>query len=163
VANGGIPEDAPKAWLHAQSIFHAAGATNVAWVWAPADPANDQQFAPPPSSIDAVLQSFINYPGTRWGNPAAVMGALTRHYPRKPILVDASVSGPAYAKTAWLNRLSSALDATPQLYAFLYHEGGPNLTVTPAEMTAWSLASDPLSLDAMRHLVADLRSLRRYR
>jgi cellulose synthase (UDP-forming) len=163
VANGGIPEDAPKAWLHAQSIFHAAGATNVAWVWAPADPANDQQFAPPPSSIDAVLQSFINYPGTRWGNPAAVMGALTRRYPRKPIFVDASVSGPAYAKTAWLNRLSSALDATPQLYAFLYHEGGPNLTVTPAEMTAWSLASDPLSLDAMRHMVADLRSLRRYR
>ncbi|HEV2583853.1 MAG TPA: glycosyltransferase, partial [Ktedonobacteraceae bacterium] len=46
VANGGIPQDVPKAWMHVQSIFRAVGANNVAWVWAPADPINDQAYAP---------------------------------------------------------------------------------------------------------------------
>lgn len=163
VANGGIPEDAPKAWMHVQAIFRAAGATNVAWVWAPADPADDQRFAPPASTIAAVLQSFVNYPGTRWGDPATVLNGLARRYPHKPFFVEASVPGPAPAKVAWLIRLNAALDATHQLYAFLYHEGGPNLTVTAAEIKTWSLASDPLSLNAVRHLVAGLLRERRYR
>ena len=58
VANGGIPQDVPKAWMHVQSVFRAVGANNVAWVWAPADPLHDQAYAPPASTIDAVLQEL---------------------------------------------------------------------------------------------------------
>src|SRR6202042_1137373 len=33
VANGGIPQDVPRAWAHIRALFAAAGATNVSWVW----------------------------------------------------------------------------------------------------------------------------------
>ncbi|MGH3188245.1 MAG: glycosyltransferase [Streptosporangiaceae bacterium] len=158
VANGGIPEDVPRAWMHIQSIFRAAGANNVAWVWAPADPLRDQRFAPPPSTISAVLQDFINYPGTHWGNPQQVLHSLARRYPGKPIIVEVSASGPAAEKAAWLTRLGQAVRDCPQLYALLYHEGGPDLKPTPAEYKSWSLTSDPESLAAWKHIVTRLHA-----
>ena len=163
VASGGIPEDVRQAWNHVRSIFRTVGARNVVWVWAPADPIHDQRFAPPPSTIDVVLQSFINYPGTRWGDPHLVLQSLTRRYPGKPLFVEASIAGRATAKAAWLASLRQALDSCSQLYAFLYHEGGPDLTPTPAQAKSWSVASDPLSLAAVRDAVASLRAQRRAR
>jgi cellulose synthase (UDP-forming) len=163
VVSGGIPEDVRQAWTHVRSIFRAVGATNVVWVWAPADPIHDQRFAPPPSTIDVVLQSFINYPGTRWGDPHLVLQSLTRRYPGKPLFVEASIAGPPTAKAAWLESLRQALNSCSQLYAFLYHEGGPSLTPTAAEAKSWSVASDALSLAAMRGALASLRADRRAR
>ena len=157
VANGGIPEDVPKAWVHVQSIFRAVGAYNVAWVWAPADPIHDQAYAPPVSTIDAVLQSFINYPGTKWGDPEMVLNELVNRYPTKPLFVEASADGPAAQKAAWLTNLEQAVNDIPQVYALLYHEGGPGLNPTSAEIESWSLASDPDSLAVMQSIVASLR------
>ncbi len=156
VANGGIPQDVPKAWMHVQSVFRAVGANNVAWVWAPADPIHDQAYAPPASTIDAVLQSFINYPGTEWGDPETVLQNLVQRYPTKPIFVEASADGPAAQKAAWLTKLGQAVNDIPQVYALLYHEGGPALDLTSAQIESWSLASDPDSLAAMRRIVASL-------
>ncbi len=156
VVNGGIPQDVPKAWMHVQSIFKQMGATNVAWLWSPADPIHDQIYAPPLSTIDAVLQSFINYPGTRWGNPETVLHELVQRYPTKPIFVEASAEGPAAQKAAWLTKLGQAINDVPHIYALLYHEGGPSLNLTKAQIATWSLASDPDSLAAMRQIVANL-------
>ena len=156
VANGGIPQDVPKAWMHVQSVFRAVGANNVAWVWAPADPLHDQAYAPPASTIDAVLQSFINYPGTTWGNPETVLRNLVNRYPTKPIFVEASADGPAAQKAAWLTQLGQAISDVPHIYALLYHEGGPALNPTSTDIEEWSLTSDPDSLAAMRSIVADL-------
>lgn len=156
VANGGIPQDVPKAWLHIQSVFRSVGADNVAWVWAPADPLHDQQFAPPPSSIDVVLQDFINYPGTVWGDPEKALPSLVRRYPGKPIFVEVAADGPPAQKVAWLARLRAALADCPQVYALLYHEGGPLLNGTPAQLKSWSEASDPRSLAAWRQIVTTL-------
>jgi cellulose synthase (UDP-forming) len=156
VANGGIPQDVPKAWMHVQSVFRAVGANNVAWVWAPADPIHDQTYAPPASTIDAVLQSFINYPGTHWGDPETVLQNLVNRYPAKPIFVEASVNGPATQKAAWLTKLGQAVDDIPQAYALLYHEGGPGLNSNSTQIESWSLASDPDSLAAMQGIVASL-------
>jgi len=158
VANGGIPQDVPKAWMHVQSIFRAVGANNVAWVWAPADPIHDQAYAPPASTIDAVLQSFVNYPGTTWGDPEMVLHGLANRYPTKPIFVEASADGPAAQKAAWLTKLGQAVDDIPQVYALLYHEGGPGLHPTSAEIESWSLASDPDSLAVMQSIVASLHT-----
>jgi cellulose synthase/poly-beta-1,6-N-acetylglucosamine synthase-like glycosyltransferase len=163
VTGGGIPEDVPKAWDHVRSIFQAVGARNVAWVWAPADPTDDQAYAPPPSAIDVVLQSFINYPGTRWGDPRSVLRRLAHRYPEKPVFVEASVAGIPSAKAAWLAKLRQALDSCAQLYAFLDHEGGPELQPTTQEARAWSLASDPVSLAATKDIVVSLRTGRRAR
>lgn len=159
VANGGIPQDVPKAWMHVQSVFRAAGANNVAWVWAPADPIHDQAFAPPASTIDAVLQSFIDYPDTQWGNPETVLQNLVQRYPTKPIFVEASADGPAAQKAAWMTKLGQAVDNIPHVYALLYHEGGPGLDPNSAQIESWSLASDPASLAAMRRIVFDLHNL----
>jgi hypothetical protein len=159
VANGGIPEDVPKAWMHIQSVFRAVGSNNVAWVWAPADPAHDQQFAPPPATIDAVLQDFIMYPGTPWGNPQQVLRNLAKRYPGKPLFLEVSVSGPAAEKAAWLAELGRAVDECPQVYALLYHEGGPTLKLTLAQAKSWSEASDPESLAAWEHIVTTLHQV----
>ncbi len=156
VANGGIPQDVPKAWMHVQSIFRAVGANNVAWVWAPADPIHDQPYAPPASTIDAVLQTIINYPGTKWGDPETVLSNLVERYPTKPIFIDASIAGPATQKAAWLTKLGQAVMDIPQVYALLYHEGGPDLNPTSAQIESWSLTSDPDSLAAMQGIVAEL-------
>ena len=160
VANGGIPQDVPAAWVHVQSIFRANGAVNVAWVWAPADPLNDQAFAPPASTINAVLQSFIHYPGTPWGDPETVLQGLVGRYPSKPIFVEASVAGPSEQKAEWLTRLGLAVEGIPHVYALLYHEGGPGLAPNSAQIQSWSFASDPASLAAMRQIVQDLASRR---
>jgi hypothetical protein len=130
----------------------------VAWVWAPADPIHDQAYAPPASTIDAVLQSFINYPGTRWGNPETVLQNLVHRYPAKPIFVEASVNGPAAQKAAWLTKLGQAVDDISQVYALLYHEGGPELNASSTQIESWSLASDPDSLAAMRGIVGSLKT-----
>lgn len=161
VANGGIPEDVPKAWMHVQSVFRAVGANNVAWVWAPADPIHDQAYAPPASTIDAVLQSFINYPGTKWGNPETILQNLAQRYPGKPLFVEASAAGPAAQKAAWLTKLGQAVAIIPEVYALLYHEGGPGLDPNSTQIESWSLTSDPESLAAMRDIVDSLRNMHR--
>lgn len=153
VANGGIPEDVPKAWQHIQSVFHAVGANNVAWVWAPADPLHDQPYAPPRSSIDVVLQDFINYPGTRWGDPELALSALVKRYPGKPILVEVAAAGAPAKKAAWLAKLARALNQCPQVYAVVYHEGGPLLKPTRAQLKSWSEDSDPQSLAAWKRII----------
>jgi cellulose synthase (UDP-forming) len=158
VANGGIPEDVSKAWLHIQSVFRAHGARNVAWVWAPADPLHDQQYAPPLDDIGAVLQSFVNYPGTVWGDPGAVLSKLQQRYPGKPIFIDVSVDGPPAEKSAWLNTFGRAVQGDVHIHAVLYHEGGPELNPTQAVLKAWSADSDGASLHAWLHTLALLRS-----
>ncbi|HEX6395438.1 MAG TPA: glycosyltransferase [Acidimicrobiales bacterium] len=156
VANGGIPEDVPKAWLHVRSVFRSHGARNVAWVWAPADPLHDQEFAPPLASVDAVLQNFINYPGTVWGNPNVVLHDLQSRYPTKPFFLDVSVNGPSVEKSAWLAGLGRAIRSTPNVYVVLYHEGGPELAPTAQQVKEWSVGSDPSSLMTWRNDLVDL-------
>jgi len=150
VANGGIPQDAPRAWEHVQSIFKATGDTNVAWVWAPADPANDDAYAPPETTIDVALQSMIRYPDTPWPDPGAVLKAVTVRHPTKPLFVEVSASGPPEEKAAWLERVVAAVKSYPNVYALLYHEGAPTLHPTLAADQQWSLESDQLSLGAVR-------------
>lgn len=157
VAHGGIPQDVPLAWEHVRSIFSEVGTDNVAWVWAPADPVHDQPYAPPASSIDAVLQSFIDYPGTKWGDPETVLHQIEHRYPTKPIFVEASVNGPAVQKAAWLTKLGQAVYDNPQVYVLLYHEGGPDFNPTNQQIENWSLASDPQSLKVMQGIVAHLQ------
>ena len=157
VANGGIPQDVSKAWTHVQAVFHAVGANNVAWVWAPADPLHDQQYAPPLGTIDAILQDFINYPGDTWGDPKTVLHDLIKRYPTKPIIVEASVDGSSPTRKAdWLTLLGLAVNAMPQVHALLYHEGGPELNASATQIHSWSLASDPASLAVIRHIVSVL-------
>jgi hypothetical protein len=149
VANGGIPQDVPRAWEHVQSIFRSVGDTNVAWVWSPADPAHDQAYAPPESTIDIVLQSMIRYPNTPWPDPAAVLRSVGERHPAKPLFLEVSADGQPTEKAAWLEQVSSAVAADPRVYTLLYHEGSPGIHATAADNASWSVESDADSLHAM--------------
>ena len=82
-------------------------------------------------------------------------------YPGKPLFVEASAAGPAALKAEWLTKLGQALEDVPQVYALLYHEGGPGLDPNSTQIKSWSLASDPDSLAAMQTIVSDLRNINR--
>ncbi len=155
VANGGIPQDAARAWLHTQAIFRAEGANNVAWVWAPADPAHDQPYAPPEQSISIVLQSFLRYSGTPWPDVSRILAEDSQRYPGKPLFVEVSAAGAPQEKSAWLNSVRSSVAAYHDVYALLYHDGSPDLRASAADNQQWSYASDPLSIRS----IASWRSL----
>lgn len=150
VANGGIPQDSARAWLHTQAIFQQEGARNVAWVWAPADPAHDQAYAPPESSINIVLQSFIRYPNTPWPNVTEILREDEARHPGKPLFVEVSAVGSPSEKSAWLNSVKTSVANDRQVYALFYHEGSPDLSATAFDNAQWSLASDPLSVASVK-------------
>ena len=87
-----------------------------------------------------------------------MLRGLVHRYPGKPILVEVSAAGPAAEKAAWLARLGQSVDGSPHVYGLLYHQGGPELRPTPAQAQSWSLASDPRSLAAWKHIVESLRT-----
>ncbi len=150
VANGGIPQDSARAWLHAQAIFRMEGVKNVAWVWAPADPAHDQAYAPPEQSISVVLQSFLRYPGTPWPNVSKVLAQDTARHPGKPLFVEVSAEGSPAHKSAWLNSVTKTVASDHHVYALIYHEGSPDVHATAADNKLWSFESDSLSTQSVK-------------
>jgi len=154
VTNGGIPQDVPRAWQHVKAIFSAAGASNVAWAWAPADPANDQAYAPPPATIDIAVLSMISFPNDSWGDPAKALSAVSARHPHTPIFMEVSVAGQPERKARWLRQVGDAIGASQNVYALLYHEGAPAEHASAAEHQTWSLASDEPTLRAMQETVA---------
>lgn len=161
VANGGIPQDVAKAWLHVQAIFQQEGALNVAWVWAPANPIDDALYAPPAESIDVVLMSLIRYPDTEWPDPQDELTALVNAYPNTNLFIEVSAAGAPERKAAYFQQLGDVLDSVPNLYALLYYEGSPSPDAAIAEHDLWSILSDSMSSDAMRDLVGELVGDRR--
>jgi len=158
VSKGGIPQDTAQAWAHVREIFQQEKANNVAWVWAPADPVHDQEFAPPANQVDITLISFLNYPDTTWLDPATTLSALAARYPNKPLFVEVSLAGPAEQKVEWLNKLGEAVKQTPTVYSLLYHEGSPDPEATASENALWSVSADPQELTAMRAVIASVNS-----
>jgi cellulose synthase/poly-beta-1,6-N-acetylglucosamine synthase-like glycosyltransferase len=150
VANGGIPQDTPRAWKRVQDLFNAEGVTNVAWVWAPADPAHDQAYAPPESTIDFVLVSMIRYPDALWPDPAAVLSAVSARHQTKSLFLEVSATGDPAEKAAWLGRVAAVAKDFSQVYSLSYHDGSPDPHATAADNMQWSLESSALSLQAVR-------------
>lgn len=149
VAGGGIPQDVPRAWAHVQSVFAAAGDTNIAWVWAPADPANDQRYTPPTSQINVVLQSLIRYPDTPWPDPNSVLNSVISRHPNKPIILEVSAAGDPAQKASWLRQVVASVFTHPSVYALMYHDGSPDFHASAADNHQWSVESDTQSLQAM--------------
>jgi cellulose synthase/poly-beta-1,6-N-acetylglucosamine synthase-like glycosyltransferase/putative flippase GtrA len=150
VAHGGIPQDVPRAWSHVQAIFREAGATNVAWTWAPADPTQDQAYAPPSETIDITVLSLISFPNDTWANPAKALAAVAVRHPGTPVFLEVSASGRPERKAEWLRQVGGAVARSQNVYALLYHEGAPAEQASMQEHQAWSLDSDAQSLNAIR-------------
>jgi hypothetical protein len=158
VANGGIPEDVPSAWLHIRSVFHAAGADNVVWLWAPADPGNDAAYTPPASAIDGVVVTMLEYPRQRWVDPEARLAGVAAAHPGKPLYVEVAAAGRPKKKAAWLDSVAAAADQRSDVAALVYHEGGPAARPTARDLRIWSVASDVRSLEAVRRTWSSVAS-----
>jgi cellulose synthase/poly-beta-1,6-N-acetylglucosamine synthase-like glycosyltransferase len=158
VANGGIPQDVTPAWLRIRSVFRAAGAANVVWLWAPADPANDAAYTPPASAIDGVVVTMFEYPRKRWVDPAARLARVAAAHPGKPLFVEVAAAGAPKKKAAWLASVAAAADQRSDVAALVYHEGGPATRPTAHDLRVWSAASDRWSLEAVRRAWSSLAS-----
>jgi cellulose synthase/poly-beta-1,6-N-acetylglucosamine synthase-like glycosyltransferase len=158
VANGGIPQDISRAWLHVQAVFQAAGAYNVAWVWAPADPAHDAAYSPPASAINVILLSMISYPHTQWVDPTKTLQAVIKQHPNKPIIVEVSAAGDKNQKALWLSKVGNAINSLADVYALIYHEGSPALNPKPSENIQWSMLSDKNTQQTLQHIFTNLQT-----
>jgi hypothetical protein len=158
VANGGIPQDVTPAWLHIRSVFRVAGAANVVWLWAPADPANDAAYTPPASAIDGVVVTMFEYPRKRWVDPAARLARVAAAHPAKPLFVEVAAAGAPKKKAVWLASVAAAAEQRSDVAALVYHEGGPATNPTARDLRFWSAASDRQSLEAVRRTWSSLAS-----
>ncbi|HEY6746326.1 MAG TPA: glycosyltransferase [Mycobacteriales bacterium] len=152
VTRGGIPADSPRAWSRIRALFRAAGATNVAWVWSPADPAADRAYRPPAAEIDLVAVTLYQYPTGPRLDPARRLAGAARAHPGTPLLVDVSVAGPAARRTAWLRGLAAAVEARDDVAAVTYHVPGPYPDLTPPGAAAWRPDRDPAVRSALSGL-----------
>jgi cellulose synthase/poly-beta-1,6-N-acetylglucosamine synthase-like glycosyltransferase len=152
VANGGIPQDSRRAWAHVEDVIRDEGATNVAWVWSPANPGQDQPYSPPDSQISATLVTLLEYQGTHWADPAAAIASAQRRHPHVPLMVEVALENGQGLAAAWLGRLQQALTRDHHVLTVIYHEGGPVLRPTAAQRHAWSVTADPVKESAFRAL-----------
>ncbi|WP_280670528.1 MULTISPECIES: glycosyltransferase family 2 protein [unclassified Kitasatospora] len=156
VARGGIPQDVAPAWNRIEQLVRGAGASNVGWVWGPADPTADAAYAPPAASVDAVAVTLFEYPGTVWVDPARALAGAAAAHPGKPLMVDVSCAGPPAQRAAWLDRLTAAVAARSDVAGVVYQQTGPELDVNSAAARSWSLTADPQTTEAAGRLMRRL-------
>ena len=157
VTRGGIPADAPRAWARMHTVFRAAGATNVAWVWSPADPTADRAYRPAADQVDLVAVTMYQYQGRPWLDPARRLSQVARVHLGKPLIVDVSVAGPAARRASWLASVGSAVQARRDVAAVTYHPTGPYADLSRAEAAAWRPDRDPVVLGALRGMFERVR------
>jgi cellulose synthase/poly-beta-1,6-N-acetylglucosamine synthase-like glycosyltransferase len=150
VTRGGIPADAPRAWTRMHSVFRAAGATNVAWVWSPADPTADRAYRPAADQVDLVAVTMYQYPTGPRLDPVRRLALVARAHPGKPLVVDVSVAGPGGRRAPWLVSVGMAVEARHDIAAVTYHPTGPYPDLSRPEAAAWRPDRDPVVLAALR-------------
>lgn len=154
---GNTPTDYVAMWRHVVSLFRAAGASNVRWVWsanvvgggvAPFEP-----YYPGDAWVDDVALDGYNWgvvKQSRWRPFAGVFGesydalsALTR----KPLLITETSSAElGGSKAAWIDGIATALaQRLPRVRALIWFDRD--------QETSWSVASSPGALQAFRRLV----------
>ncbi|HWG23593.1 glycosyltransferase family 2 protein [Actinospica sp.] len=154
VANGGIPQDVPRAWARIRNLFTQAGATNVSWVWTPADPGDDQLYTPPASQVDAVALTLAEFPKTTWVDPAKELAAAAARHPGKQLMLQVSLDGTPAQRVAWLKKLQVAVAARDDVAAVVYQEAGPVSDLTGKDAKPWALTADKQTVAQFQNLAA---------
>lgn len=160
VARGGIPSDSAAAWRHIRAVAEQERARNIAWVWAPADPAYDIAYAPREEDLDVIGLTWFSYPGSSWVDPERAIEAATLRHPGKPLLIQ--VSAPpvqqcpivdltcttepsAYTdRTRWLDAVRTAVDHRSDIATLVYQDGGPYLDSDDPRAVAWRMPDPTL-------------------
>ena len=159
VANGGIPQDIPRAWAHIRQLFSQDGASNVSWVWTPGDPGADAAYTPPASQIDAVALTMAEFPKTTWSDPAQLLAAAAKQHPGKQLMLQVSADGTPAQRAAWLQKLATAVAARDDVAAVVYQEAGPVDDLSGADAKPWALTADAQTLAAFQQLAAEMEQV----
>ena len=154
----GDPTGFIAGWRRMWTIFHAAGATNVIWVWCPN--AVDQpaglaphwtQYYPGDSYVDWVAADGYNHGGTTDRTPLSLfMGIYNDYHTKKPIMI-AETAALEPNKPQWITSLRQTLKHLPDIAAIIWFDQNNaargwdwRITTTPKALTAYKTwAKDP--------------------
>jgi len=126
---GREPDVYRLAFRHVVSVFRAAGANNVRFVWSPAGNANAPGYYPGGDVVDYVGLSVLgerSWDATMGLPPQSFDELLAPRYARvawlgKPIIVaELGVSGDAVYQAEWLANAARRLEAYTQVRALVY-------------------------------------------
>jgi beta-mannanase len=160
---GNTSEDYLAAWRHVRSIFRAAGAGNVSWVWSPntlgSGTADEHKqvyrtLFPGDSEIDYVgLDIYNTGPVLDWGapywrSPAEILAGpyeALGHISKKPLLL-AEVGSTEIGgnKAAWITELLS------DSFAAAFPRVGGIVWFDIQKEQPWALRSSPAAYSAFR-------------
>jgi hypothetical protein len=160
----GRPREFIAAWRRIVSVFRAAGATNVRWVWCPLalekawSPADDwRRYYPGDRFVDWVGMDGYNWGTTRswskWQSFRDIFAPLYSHYSRrKPIMICEVASAQAGGdKAQWIREMGAGL-AGPffRVRALVWFQADKE--------NDWRIDSSAASLAAFRSVVAARRA-----
>lgn len=156
--NGNRPGEFVRAWRHVHRIFHAAGATNVRWVWGPA--AIKMRAGQYPGDAYVDLVGFTMFNGglqlrfQRWrpfaellARPLEQLRAIAPHKPVELSEVGSAEQGGS--KAAWITGMFSTLPRHPEITSLIWF----NLV----KGSDWRLTSSKAATAAFSAGVADPR------
>ena len=131
--NGNRPGDYVAAWRHVRSIFGAAGATNVRWVWSPnvSYPGSISLggLYPGHDAVDVVGIDGYNWgstlAGATWNTPAALfdptLAEVRALAPGKPLMIAETASAElGGSKAQWVSDFFTWLKAQPDVETFVW-------------------------------------------
>lgn len=131
--NGNTPAEYIAAWRHVVTVFRAAGADNVYWLWTPNKEGHGlSSWYPGNSYVNFVGVDGYNGPqySHAWMTPEQVFGSSFAQFPSftdKPIVigevgcVEGSSSFPG-SKAAWITAFVRYLAAQPKAAGFVWSE-----------------------------------------
>jgi beta-mannanase len=155
----GRPAEFVAAWRRIVSVFRAAGATNVRWVWCPLalekawSPADDwRRYYPGDRYVDWVGMDGYNWGTTRswsrWQSFGEIFAPLYSDYARrKPLLICEVASAERGGdKAAWIRSMGADLSSRfPKVAAVVWFHTNKE--------TDWRVNSSRASLRAFRSIV----------
>ncbi len=154
----GDPTGFIAGWRRIWTIFHAAGATNVVWVWCPN--AVDQPaglaphwtaYYPGDHYVDWVAADGYNHGGTADRTPLSLfMGIYNDYHTKKPIMI-AETAALEPNKVPWITSLRQTLKHLPDIAAVIWFDQNNasrnwdwRITTTPTTLTTYKAwATDP--------------------
>jgi hypothetical protein len=157
-ANGNEAGQYVDAWLHVQSIFDRARASNVSWVWSPmADAVGYTPHAPieglypGDGAVDSIGLDGYNWGtsqawGSWWQHPAEIFDttlARVQQMTSKPISITETASSElGGSKAEWIAELFDWLDDHPDIGGVTWFDHDKE--------TDWRVRSSPSSTEAFR-------------
>jgi mannan endo-1,4-beta-mannosidase len=157
-ANGNQRGQYLRAWRHVHSIFSAAGATNVTWVWCPVASRIDPGQYPGDRFVDVVGLTGLNGGSVlfdrKWrsfrSSYAQPLDSIGRLAPGKPIEISEVASTEAGGdKAAWIREMFAEVRRHPAIRSLIWFN--------VRKETDWRISSSPA---AQRAFAAGVRSLR---